>query len=84
MHSNIYSCLYRDANIKEENIIISNAAWTEANVVISLQIKERKTHLLFVFDLKIYRKMRLCVIVKITKLIAIIGWIACNEWTWKG
>ncbi len=29
-------------------------------IVTSLQIKKRKTHLLFVFDLKIYRKMRLC------------------------
>ncbi len=44
--------------------IDSNAAWTEANVDYSLQTKERKTHLLFVFDLKIYRKMRLCVIIK--------------------
>ncbi len=26
MHSNIYSCLFRDAHIKEENIIDSNAA----------------------------------------------------------
>ncbi len=26
MHSNIYSCLFHDANIKEENIIDSNAA----------------------------------------------------------
>ncbi len=26
MHSNIYSCLFRDANIKEENIIDSHAA----------------------------------------------------------
>ncbi len=60
MHSNIYSCLFHDANIKEENIIDSDAAWTEANVVTSLQIKKCKTHLLFVFDLKIYRKMRLC------------------------
>ncbi len=25
MHSNIYSCLFHDANIKEENIIDSNA-----------------------------------------------------------
>ncbi len=33
------------------------------------RIKERKTHLLLVSDLKIYRKM----------LIAIIGWLACNE-----
>ncbi len=33
MHSNIYSCLFHDANIKEENIIDSNAAWTEVNVV---------------------------------------------------
>ncbi len=24
MHSNIYSCLFHDANIKEENIIIKN------------------------------------------------------------
>ncbi len=26
MHSNIYSCLFHDANIKEENIIDSHAA----------------------------------------------------------
>ncbi len=32
--------------LKEENIIDSNAAWTEANVVTSLQIKKHKTHLL--------------------------------------
>ncbi len=64
MHSNIYSCLFHDANIKEENIIDSNAAWTEANVDTSLQTKECKTYLLFVFDLKIYRKMRFCVIIK--------------------
>ncbi len=63
MHLNIYSSLFHDANIKEENIIDFNAAWTEENVVTSLQIKNRKTHLLFVFDLKIYRKMRLCVII---------------------
>ncbi len=74
MHSNIYSCLFRDANIKEENIIDSHAAWTEANVVTSLQIKERKTHLLFVFDLKIYRKIRLCVIIKKTQsLLRLLG-----------
>ncbi len=30
------------ANIKEENIIDSHAAWTEGNIIISLQIKERK------------------------------------------
>ncbi len=39
MHSNIYSSLFRDANIEEENIIDSHAAWTEANAVTSLQIK---------------------------------------------
>ncbi len=79
MHSNIYSCLFRDANIKEENIIDSHAAWTETNVVTSLQIKERKKHLLFVFDLKIYRKMRLCVIIKKKKkLIAIIVCLVMN------
>ncbi len=33
-------------------------------IVTSLQIKNRKTHLLFVFDLNIYRKMRLCAIIK--------------------
>ncbi len=42
MHSNIYSCLFLSANIKEENIIDSHAAGTEANVVTSLQIKEAK------------------------------------------
>ncbi len=31
MHSNIYSCLFHAANIKEESIIYSHA-WTEANV----------------------------------------------------
>ncbi len=51
MHSNIYTCLFNDANFKEENIIDSNAAWTEANVVTSLQIN------LKMFDLKIYRKI---------------------------
>ncbi len=45
--------------ILKENIIDIHAAWTEVNVVTSLQIKERKTHLLFVFDLKMYGKMRL-------------------------
>ncbi len=52
MHSNIYSFLFCAANIKEENIIDSHAAWNEANII-SLQIKERKTHLLFVFILKL-------------------------------
>ncbi len=57
MHSNIYSFLFRAANIKEENIIDSHAAWNEANIS-SLQIKERKTHLLFVFynKIKCYNK----------------------------
>ncbi len=74
MHSNIYSCLFCDANIKEEHIIDSNSAWTEANVVTSLQIQEHKTHLLFVFDLKIYRKMKLCVIIKKTQsLLQLLG-----------
>ncbi len=80
MHSNIYSCLFRAANIKEENIIDSHAVGTEANVVTSLQIKERKTHLLFVFDLKIDRRMRLCVIIKKHKAYCDY-WLACNEWT---
>ncbi len=57
--SNMYSYLFHDANIKEENIIDSNAAWTKTTVVTSLQIKTCKTYLLFVFDLKMYRKMRL-------------------------
>ncbi len=57
--SYMYSYLFHDANIKEKNIIDSNAAWTETTVVTSLQIKTCKTYLLFVFDLKIYRKMRL-------------------------
>ncbi len=56
MHSNIYSCLFCASHIKQGNIIDSHAALTEANVVTSLQIKERKTHLLFVSDLNIYRK----------------------------
>ncbi len=56
--SNMYSYLFHDANIKEENIIDSNAAWTKTTVT-SLQIKTCKTYLLFVFDLKMYRKMRL-------------------------
>ncbi len=76
MHSNIYSCLFRAANIKEENITDSHAAWNEANVVTSLQIKERKTHLLFVSDLKIYRRMRLCVIIKKHKAYCDY-WVAC-------
>ncbi len=82
MHSNIYSCLFRAANIKQENIIDLHVAWTEVNVVTSLQIKECKTHLLFVSDLKIDRRMRLCVIVKSTKLFGIIGWLAssCVQW----
>lgn len=33
-------------------------------IVTSLQIKECKTHVLFVSDLKMYRRMRLCVTVK--------------------
>ncbi len=41
----IYLCLFHAANIKEKNIIDSHAVWTEVNVVTSLQIKERKTHL---------------------------------------
>ncbi len=80
MHSNIYSCLFHDENIKEENIIDSNAARTNANVVTSLQIKTRKTHLLFVFDLKIYRKMRLCVIMKKKKKAYCDYWVACVQW----
>ncbi len=44
--------LINAANITQENIIDSHAAWTEGNVVTSLQIKECKTHLLFVSDLK--------------------------------
>ncbi len=76
MHSKMYSCLFRAANIKEENIIDS-----QANVVTSLQVKERKTHLLFVSDLKIDRRMRLCVIIKKHKAYWIIGWLACNKWT---
>ncbi len=59
MHSNIYSCLYRVANIKQENID-SHAAWTEANVVTSLQIKERKTHLLLLSDLTFTEGCDLC------------------------
>ncbi len=51
MHSNIYSFLFRAANIKEENIIDSHAAWNEANII-SLQMKERKTHCLY-FILKL-------------------------------
>ncbi len=77
MYSNIHSCLFRAANIKEVNIIDSHAAWTEANVVTSLQIKERKTHLLFVSDLKIYR--RLCVIIKKHKAYCDY-WVACLQW----
>ncbi len=37
MYSNIYSCLFHDADIKVENIIDSKATWTEANVVIRSQ-----------------------------------------------
>ncbi len=33
MHSTIYSDLFNNANIKEENVIDSNAALTEVNVV---------------------------------------------------
>ncbi len=40
MHSNIYSYLFCATNIKQEHIIDSHAAWTEANVVTTLQIKE--------------------------------------------
>ncbi len=77
MHSNICSFLFRAANIKEENIIDSHAAWNEANII-SLQIKERKTHLLFVFYLKIDRRLRLCVIIKVTKPKAYCDyWVAC-------
>ncbi len=68
-----YSCLLRAVNIKQENIIDSHAAWTEANVVTSLQMKARKTHLMFVSDLKIYRRMRLCFIIKKHKA-------HCNYW----
>ncbi len=78
--SNMYSYLFHDANIKEENIIDSNAAWTETTVT-SLQIKKRKTHLLFVFDLKIYRNMRLIKKKKTQSFLRFIGWFACNEWT---
>ncbi len=87
MHSNIYSCLFHDANIKEENIIDSHAAWTEANVVTSLQIKEwGKTHLLLVSDLKLHRRMRLCHnknALSLLKLLGgFIGWLAssCMQW----
>ncbi len=84
MHSNIYSCLFCAANIKQENIIDSHAAWTEVNVVTSLQIKEWecKTHLLFVSDLNIYRKMKLCYNKKAQSLLRLLGGLrqACNEW----
>ncbi len=35
--------------LKEENIIDSNAAWTEANVVTSLQIKKTQNTFVVVF-----------------------------------
>ncbi len=77
MHSNIYSCLFRAANIKEENIIDSPTALTEANIIISLQIKEHKTHVLFVSDLKMFRWMRLYVIIKKHKAYCDY-WVACD------
>ncbi len=57
MHSNIYSCLFHDANIKEENIIDSKCSLNRGEVT-SLQIKNAK-HVSCLYDLKMYRKMRL-------------------------
>ncbi len=84
MHSNIYSYLFHDENIKEESIIDTEVSWTEVNVVTSLQIKERKTHLFVcVWSQNLQKIFSLCYKKKNTKLIAIIGWLACNELTWK-
>ncbi len=60
MYSNIYSCLFHNANIKEENIIESNAAWTEANVVTSLQIKKRKTFIVCIWSQNVQKDETLC------------------------
>ncbi len=46
----------------------------------SLQIKERKTHLFFVFDLKMYRKIRICVMIKNTHKAYCDYWGACVQW----
>ncbi len=78
MDSNIYSFLFCAANIKEENIIDLHAV-LEASTVTSLQIKERKTHLLFVFDLKIDRRLRLGVIIKNHKAYCN-NFVACVQW----
>ncbi len=68
--------------LKMKISLISNAAYTEVNVVTSLQIKNRKTHLLFVFDLKMYRKMRLCVIIKNTQsLLRLLGGLGAMNFT---
>ncbi len=85
MHSHIYSCLFCAANIKQENIIDSHAALTEVNVVTSLQIKDPKTHLLFVSALKLrgedetlyYNKKAQSLL----RLLSGLHQVACNEWT---
>ncbi len=41
--------------LKGKISLIPNAAWTEANSFLTTN-KKRKTHLLFVFDLKIVQK----------------------------
>ncbi len=55
MHSNVYSCLFLAANIKEENIIDS-----QVNVVY-LTTNKRVQNMCFFFvsDLKIDRRIRL-------------------------
>ncbi len=74
MHSTIYSYLFNNANIKEENVIDSNAALTEVNVVY-LTTNKRAKNLQKVETLCYNNKK------ENTKHITIIGWLVCNEWT---
>ncbi len=61
MHSNIYSCLFHDANIKEENIIDSNAAWTEVNVVyLTTNINTQNTFIVCIRSQNLQKDETLC------------------------
>ncbi len=71
-----------DANIKEESIIDSNAAWTEANVVTSPQIKERKTHLFdCIWSQNVQKHLTLCYNKKKTQsLLRLLGGLRAMNW----
>ncbi len=70
--------------LKMKISLISNPAYTEANVVTSLQIKKAKnTFIVCIRSQNVQKDETLCYNKKHKKLIAIIGWLGCNEWTWK-